>query len=83
MIRFSLLIFLILLLKLLPFYYSACFTNADQNKYEGCHYDAGNISNFIYIKESVNANISHCSFVNLQSKAVLESSVEVYVEYTV
>jgi hypothetical protein len=81
--NFNICAVLILLANLIPYCYSACSANADQNKYEGCYYDSSNITNFSGFVANNNANISRCSFVNLPSKPVLESSVEVYVEYTV
>jgi hypothetical protein len=62
---------LILLLRLFPFSYSACSANADQNKYEDCHYDSSNISNFLGIDRNNNANISYCSFKHITNKQFL------------
>jgi hypothetical protein len=74
--------FLILLLYLLPFCYSACSANADQNKYEDCHYD-DNIPD-PFINGGGNANISHCSFKHIRDIQFLGGErQQTFVEHTV
>jgi hypothetical protein len=75
--------FLILFLRLLPFCYSACSANADQNKYEDCHYDNNNISNPFFNGGNNNANISYCSFKHSTNRQFLDGSRQTFVEHTV
>jgi hypothetical protein len=75
--------FLILLLRLLPFYYSTCSANAIQNKYEDCHYD-NNLPDPFFNGKNTNANISHCSFKHITNRQFLDGSrPQTLVEHTV
>jgi hypothetical protein len=75
--------FLILLLRLLPFSYSACSANADQNKYEDCHYD-NNLPDPFFNGGGSNANISYCSFKHITNKQFLGGTrTQTLVEHTV
>jgi hypothetical protein len=74
--------FLILLLRLLPFYYSTCFANANQIKYEDCHYD-NNLPDPFFSGENTNANISHCSFKHITNRQFLHGTRQTFVERTV
>jgi hypothetical protein len=74
---------LILLLRLLPFSYSACYANANEIKYEDCHYN-NNLPDPFFNREYINANISYCSFKHITNNRFFGGSrLKTFVEHTV